>query len=221
MELFLDTANAQAVAELSKVLTIAGVTTNPTIITKSSKTAKQVFDEMNAVLAPEQKMFLQTVATDFDGIMDEARYICGLRENMYVKIPVTPTGLQAIKVAKQEGLKVLATAIYSADEAFFAAMNGADYLAPYLNRMCNLGDGIQQVSDLIEMLDNNGLDSKVCAASFKNGLQVHELIRLGAQAATVPPAVIWTMVKNPNTQVAVDEFTVAWKETFGRTTFAE
>ena len=129
MELFLDTANAQAVAELSKVLTIAGVTTNPTIITKSSKTAKQVFDEMNAVLAPEQKMFLQTVATDFDGIMDEARYICGLRENMYVKIPVTPTGLQAIKVAKQEGLKVLATAIYSADQAFLAAMNGADYLA--------------------------------------------------------------------------------------------
>ena len=38
MELFLDTADAQAVAEMSQYLTIAGVTTNPTIITKSGKT---------------------------------------------------------------------------------------------------------------------------------------------------------------------------------------
>ena len=219
MELFLDTANAQAVAELSKVLTIAGVTTNPTIITKSSKTAKQVFDEMNAVLAPEQKMFLQTVATDFDGIMDEARYICGLRENMYVKIPVTPTGLQAIKVAKQEGLKVLATAIYSADEAFFAAMNGADYLAPYVNRMCNYGDGVQAVRELQEMLEVHGLASKICAASFKNGNQVHELVLAGAEAVTVAPAVVSAMVDHPGTKIAVDEFTQAWNAAYGRTTF--
>lgn len=220
MELFLDTADAQAVAELSQVLTVAGATTNPTIITKSGKTPQQVFDEMNAALTPNQKLFMQVVATDFEGIMAEARHICGLRENMYVKIPVTPAGLRAIKAAKAEGLKVLATAIYSADEAFFAAMNGADYLAPYLNRMCNLGDGIQQVADLVEMLDANGLPAKICAASFKNGLQVHELIRLGAPAVTVPPSVVWTMVKNPNTQIAVDEFNAAWKEAFGRSTFS-
>lgn len=219
MELFLDTADAKAVAELSEVLTVSGVTTNPTIITKSGKTPDEVFAEMNAVLAPEQKMFMQVVSTDFDGMLAEARHICGLRPNMFVKIPVTPTGLKAIKAAKAEGLGVLATAIYSADEAFFAAMNGADYLAPYLNRMCNLGDGIQQVSDLLEMLAIHGLDSKVCAASFKNGLQVHELIRLGAQSVTVPPAVVWGMVKNPNTQIAVDEFSDAWRERFGRDTF--
>lgn len=220
MELFLDTADAQAVRELSDTLSIAGVTTNPTIITRSGKTPEQVFDEMNEALRPEQKLFMQVIATDFDGMMADARKIASLREGMYVKIPVTSVGLRAIKAAKAEGIGVLATAIYSADEAFFAAMNGADYLAPYVNRMCNLGDGLRQVSDLVEMLDINGMPSKVLAASFKNGLQVHELIRMGAQSVTVAPDVVWGMALHPATQVAVDEFSAAWRESFGRDTFS-
>lgn len=220
MELFLDTADARAVAELSETLTVAGATTNPTIITKSGKTPEQVAEEMLAVLRPDQKFFMQVLAEDFEGIMADARAICSLAPNMCVKIPVTPVGLRAIKAAKAEGMTVLATAIYSADEAFLAAMNGADYLAPYVNRMCNLGDGIQQVADLQQMLTNYGLPAKICAASFKNSLQVHELLCMGVGSVTIPPDVAWSMVKHPSTQLAVDEFTTAWEQSFGRRTFA-
>lgn len=218
MELFLDTADAQAVKELSETLTIAGVTTNPTIITRSGKTLERVIDEMCKTLAPSQKSFFQVIATDFDGILEETRRICALRENAYAKIPVTPAGLRAIKAAKAEGLNVLATAIYSADQAFLAAMNGADYLAPYVNRMCNYGDGVGQVADLVAMLAANGLASKICAASFKNTEQVHEVICAGAQSVTVAPDIVWTMVKHPGTGIAVDEFSAAWEDSFGRST---
>ena len=221
MELFLDTANAQAVAELSEILTVSGATTNPTIITGSGKTPEQVAEEMLAALRPDQKFFMQVVAEDFEGIMADARAICSLAPNMCVKIPVTPIGLCAIKAAKAEGMTVLATAIYSADEAFLAAMNGADYLAPYVNRMCNLGDGMQQVADLQQMLTINQLPAKICAASFKNTLQVHELIRMGVGSVTIPPEVAWSMIKHPSTQLAVDEFTEAWEDNFGRRTFAK
>lgn len=220
MELILDTADAQAVQELSEVLTVAGVTTNPTIITRSGKTPEQVASEMLAVLSPDQKFFMQVVAEDFEGIMTDARAICSLAPNMCVKIPVTPVGLKAIKAAKAEGMTVLATAIYSADEGFLAAMNGADYLAPYVNRMCNLGDGIQQVADLQQTLEVYQLPTKICAASFKNTLQVHELLCLGVGSVTIPPDVAWAMVKHPSTQIAVDEFTTAWEQSFGRRTFA-
>ncbi len=221
MELFIDTADAQAVAELSEVLTIAGATTNPTIITRSGKTPAQVLDEMSAVLAPDQKLFMQVIASDAQGMLEEARHICGLREqNMCVKIPVTPEGLKAIKLAKAEGLCVLATAIYTADQAFLAAMNGADYLAPYVNRMENYGDGVGQVLDLLQMLDAAGLGSKVIAASFKNVYQVHQLIAAGIQAVTVAPDVVWNMVGHPSTQIAVDEFNDAWEAAFGRRSFA-
>lgn len=218
MELFLDTADAQAVKELSETLTIAGVTTNPTIITRSGKTLERVIDEMCKTLAPSQKSFFQVIATDFDGILEETRRICALRENAYAKIPVTPVGLKAIKAAKAEGLDVLATAIYSADQAFLAAMNGADYLAPYVNRMCNYGDGVGQVADLVNMLATNGLPSKICAASFKNTEQVHDVICVGAQSVTVAPDIVWTMVKHPGTGIAVDEFNAAWENSFGRRT---
>ena len=221
MELILDTADAAAVKELNETLAITGVTTNPTIITKSGKTPEQVADQMLEVLSDDQLFFMQAVAEDYEGIVCDARTICALRpKNMYVKIPVTPAGLKAIKTCKAEGLGVLATAIYSADEAFLAAMNGADYLAPYVNRMCNYGDGVAQVKDLLQMLAVNGLPAKVVAASFKNGNQVHELIKAGIQAVTVPPEVVWGMVKHPGTQIAVTEFTEAWQAAFGRTTFA-
>lgn len=221
MELILDTADAQQVKELSSMLTVTGVTTNPTIITKSGKTPEQVADDMLSTLSDDQIFFMQTVATDFDGMMRDARKICSLRpRNMYVKIPVTHDGLRAIKAAKAEGLGVLATAIYSADEAFLAAMNGADYLAPYVNRMCNYGDGIAQVTDLIEMLAINDMDTKVVAASFKSAYQVHELIVAGIQAVTVPPDVVRSMMDHPGTQIAVDEFSAAWRAAYGRDTFA-
>ena len=153
-------------------------------------------------------------------MLEEARYICSLRpKNTYVKIPVTHNGYKAIKQLKSEGLGVLATAIYSADEAFLAAMNGADYLAPYVNRMCNYGDGIGQVLDLLQMLETQGFENtKVIAASFKNVEQVHALIAAGIQSVTVPPEVVFTMIDHPGTKIAVDEFSVAWREAYGRNT---
>lgn len=220
MEFILDTADLEAVKQLDELLTIEGVTTNPSIITKSGKTPEQVIKEFVEYLRPEQKFFVQVVSTDYEQMLEEARYICSLRpKNTYVKIPVTHNGYKAIKQLKSEGLGVLATAIYSADEAFLAAMNGADYLAPYVNRMCNYGDGIGQVLDLLQMLETQGFENtKVIAASFKNVEQVHALIAAGIQSVTVPPEVVFTMIDHPGTKIAVDEFSVAWKEAYGRDT---
>ena len=220
MEFILDTADLEAVKQLDELLTIEGVTTNPSIITKSGKTPEQVIKEFVEYLRPEQKFFVQVVSTDYEQMLEEARYICSLRpKNTYVKIPVTHNGYKAIKQLKSEGLGVLATAIYSADEAFLAAMNGADYLAPYVNRMCNYGDGIGQVLDLLQMLETQGFENtKVIAASFKNVEQVHALIAAGIQSVTVPPEVVFTMMDHPGTKIAVDEFSFAWREAYGRDT---
>jgi len=220
MEFILDTADLEAVKQLDELLTIEGVTTNPSIITKSGKTPEQVIKEFVEYLRPEQKFFVQVVSTDYEQMLEEARCICSLRpKNTYVKIPVTHNGYKAIKQLKSEGLGVLATAIYSADEAFLAAMNGADYLAPYVNRMCNYGDGIGQVLDLLQMLETQGFENtKVIAASFKNVEQVHALITAGIQSVTVPPEVVFTMIDHPGTKIAVDEFSVAWHEAYGRDT---
>lgn len=219
MELILDTADVKAIAQLNELLTVEGVTTNPTIITKSGKEFDVVVKEIIDVLNENQKFFIQAVATTCDEIVEEAKYICSLREkNMYVKIPVTHEGLKAIKKCKELGLGVLATAIYTADQAFLAAMNGADYLAPYVNRMDNYGDGVANVIDLIQMLKANNMNTKIVAASFKNTRQVHELITAGIQSVTIPSDIAFAMINHPGTAIAVDEFTQNWDKAYGRTT---
>ncbi|WP_448921796.1 transaldolase family protein [Holdemanella biformis] len=220
MELIIDSSNIEQIKELNDLLTITGVTTNPTILTKSGREAMDVVKDLFEVLSEDQLLFIQTVQTSFEGIMEEAKMISSIRnKNMYVKIPVTHEGLRAIKECKKLGIHTLATAIYTADQAFLAAMNGAEYLAPYTNRMCNYGDGVQDVKDLIEMLRVNHMPAKVIAASFKNTYQVHELIKAGIQAVTVPCDVLYQMIDHPGTKIAVGEFSVNWQRAYNRNTF--
>ena len=219
MELIIDSSNIEQIKELNDLLTITGVTTNPTILTKSGREARDVVKDLCDVLSEDQLLFIQTVQTSFEGIMEEAKMISSIRnKNMYVKIPVTHEGLRAIKECKKLGIHTLATAIYTADQAFLAAMNGAEYLAPYTNRMCNYGDGVQDVKDLIEMLKVNNMPAKVIAASFKNTYQVHELIKAGIQAVTVPCDVLYQMIDHPGTKIAVGEFSVNWQRAYNRNT---
>lgn len=220
MELIIDSSNIEQIKELNDLLTITGVTTNPTILTKSGREAMDAVKDLCEVLSKDQLLFIQTVQTSFEGIMEEAKMISSIRnKNMYVKIPVTHEGLRAIKECKKLGIHTLATAIYTADQAFLAAMNGAEYLAPYTNRMCNYGDGVQDVKDLIEMLRVNHMPAKVIAASFKNTYQVHELIKAGIQAVTVPCDVLYQMIDHPGTKIAVGEFSVNWQRAYNRNTF--
>ena len=219
MELIIDSSNIEQIKELNDLLTITGVTTNPTILTKSGREAMDVVKDLCEVLSEDQLLFIQTVQTSFEGIMEEAKMISSIRnKNMYVNIPVTHEGLRAIKECKKLGIHTLATAIYTADQAFLAAMNGAEYLAPYTKRMCNYGDGVQDVKDLIEMLRVNHMPAKVIAASFKNTYQVHELIKAGIQAVTVPCDVLYQMIDHPGTKIAVGEFSVNWQRAYNRNT---
>ena len=202
MELIIDSSNIEQIKELNELLTITGVTTNPTILTKSNREAMDVVKDLCEVLSEDQLLMISSIRN----------------KNMYVKIPVTHEGLRAIKECKKLGIHTLATAIYTADQAFLAAMNGAEYLAPYTNRMCNYGDGVQDVKDLIEMLRVNHMPAKVIAASFKNTYQVHELIKAGIQAVTVPCDVLYQMIDHPGTKIAVGEFSVNWQRAYNRNT---
>ena len=56
--------------------------------------------------------------------------------------------------------------------------------------------------DIHDAITENGLDSGLLAASFKNSQQVLELIRYG-----VAPDVIDGLVKNPAIDAAIDQFT--------------
>ncbi|HPX31945.1 MAG TPA: transaldolase family protein [Erysipelotrichaceae bacterium] len=216
MKLIIDTANAKEIKRLSEILNVWGVTTNPTIITRENKPFKEVIDEIDKVLKEEQMLFVQVISTDYESMVKEGRYIASLRKNIAVKIPVTAEGLKTIKTLHKEKIKVLATAIFNANQGFVAALNGAEYLAPYVNKMSNYTDGIEETIILQEMLDANGLNSEIIAASLKNTNQVKQLIRNGIGAVTVPVDIADLMYLSPITDESVNTFVENWFKAYNK-----
>ena len=130
-----------------------------------------------------------------------------LGENTFVKIPTTPQGLKAMKILSAQGVNITATAIYTPMQGFLAAKAGAKYAAPYVNRIDNMGyDGIKTAMDIHDIFENNGLNTEVLAASFKNSQQVLELCEYGIGASTIAPDIIEGLVKNQAITSAVDDF---------------
>ncbi|MGI6607790.1 MAG: transaldolase family protein [Erysipelotrichaceae bacterium] len=218
MKLIIDTADAKEIKRLCEILNVWGVTTNPTIITRENKPFNEVVEEIDQVLDESQMLFIQVISTDYRSMVEEGRYIASLRKNMVVKVPVTSDGLKAIKILHQEKIKVLATAIFNASQGFMAALNGAEYLAPYVNKMCNYTDGVEETIILQEMIDANGLDTEIIAASLKNPEQVKQLIRNGIASVTLPVETADLMYLNNMTEESVKTFTENWYKAFNKKT---
>lgn len=220
MELFIDSADIEKIKELNDALAIHGVTTNPSILARECSDPIERLRQIDAILAPDQLLFAQTVSTTKDGIIAEAEQISSLRrQNMYVKIPVTVEGLQAMKECKRKGIGVLATAVFTLQQAVLAAQNGVDYIAPYVNRMNAFCDGIMESVDMMNTIRDMGLRSKIIAASFKRPSQIRALMVENIDAMTVPPSILEEIILHPGTVNGVSGFTESWTQSFGRNTF--
>ena len=145
MEFYLDSANIEPIHHYVSNYNVKGVTCNPPIIIKDGGSIKELVEQVPKDL----ELYLQVLALDHEGIIAETKYLMSLSPNIIVKIPGTPEGFIAIRKLREEGIKTLATAIYSVNQALMAANCGAAYVAPYVNRMCNLEvDGIQATLDM-------------------------------------------------------------------------
>ena len=140
-------------------------------------------------------------------VEDAHRIVTELGKNTYVKIPSVPEGFKAMKILTAEGITVTATAIYTPLQGFLAGKCGASYVAPYVNRIDNMGyNGIQVAKQIHDIIKKNDLKTEVLAASFKNSQQVLELCEYGIGASTVAPDVIEGLVKNQAITAAIDDF---------------
>ena len=208
MKLIIDDANLELIKSVYEFYPIDGVTTNPSILAKSGRKPYEVLKEIRAFIGEEAELHVQVVAKDAKGMVEDAHRITEvLGSSTYVKIPSVPEGFKAMKALKKEGIRLTATAIYTPMQAFLAAKSGADYAAPYINRIDNMGyNGIQTAKDIHDIFRDNGLACEVLAASFKNSQQVLELCKYGIGASTVAPDVIEGLVKNPAITSAIDDF---------------
>lgn len=215
MKILIDSADVEKIKEISKYREITGITTNPTILSKVEGDIKNILKELKEFTYGKYEIHIQTTESEVEGILSEARVLRkSFGETFYIKIPVTKAGLEAIKLCSREGIKVTATAILSPMQALVAAMNGASYVAPYVNRMENVG---QDATETISVISDLLIDypTEILAASFKNIKQIQEVLLQGAEAATISPELIETSVWHPYTDKSVLDFGIDWKNKFG------
>ncbi|EAA5904318.1 fructose-6-phosphate aldolase [Salmonella enterica] len=216
MELYLDTANVAEVERLARIFPIAGVTTNPSIVAASKESVWDVLPRLRNAIGEEGTLFAQTMSRDAKGMVEEAKRLNNAIPGIVVKIPVTAEGLAAIKLLKKEGIVTLGTAVYSASQGLLAALAGAKYVAPYVNRVdAQGGDGIRMVQELQTLLERHAPDSMVLAASFKTPRQALDCLLAGCQAITLPLDVAQQMLNTPAVESAIEKFEQDWKNAFG------
>ena len=217
MKLIVDHADIEQIKKMYEFYPVEGVTTNPSILKKAGRNPYEVLKEIREFIGKDADLHVQVVSTKAEDMVEEAHHILAeLGSNTFIKVPVLPEGLKAIRILSNEGVNVTGTAIYNQMQGFLAGKAGAKYVAPYVNRIDNLGsNGIQVAKDIHDMLKKAGLETEILAASFKNSQQVLELAKYGVGASTVAPDVIEGLIKVDAASLAVDVFNKDFEDLCG------
>lgn len=214
-KILIDSADIKKAREIEKYYTIAGITTNPTILSKIEGSLEDKLKELKEFTYGKYEVHVQTTESEVEKIVEEAKKLRDyFGESFYIKIPVTKSGLEAMKLCSKEDIRVTATAILTPMQTLAAAKNGANYVAPYVNRMENVG---QDAKKAILEISNLLIDypTEILAASFKNVKQVQDILRCGAEAVTIAPEIIEASIWHPYTDKSVFDFEKDWGNRFG------
>lgn len=217
MKILLDTANLEKIESVLPYIPVDGITTNPSILAKEAKDVKATLLKMRELIGEERMLHAQTTAQDAKGMVEQAKALTkSLGRNFYIKIPVGLEGLRAVEACKALGLHVTVTAIFTPMQALLAAKAGADFVAPYVDRLDNItSDGVHTVSTIVALLEQFHYPTQVLAASFKNVQQVMEVALAGAHSVTINADLCKKLLFHPYTDKSIADFATDWSNAFG------
>lgn len=215
MKFFIDTANLEEIENAESYGVIDGVTTNPSLVAKEGdidfKTRiKEICETVDGPVSAE------VVALEADKMIEEARELAKIAENVVVKIPMTMEGLKAVKTLSDEGIKTNVTLVFSANQALLAAKAGATYVSPFIGRLDDrAANGMDLVREIVQIFDNYGMDTEIISASIRHPMHVKEAALAGADIATIPFNVIEKLSQHPLTDIGIERFLDDWNKTQG------
>lgn len=212
--LYIDSAERHEVERLLATGLFAGVTTNPTILSRAG------LDVTDAAAvhawstdAGARTVFLQAVGTSADALETHGHTLRALGDDVVVKVPATPAGLTAGRRLSAAGVPLLLTAVYHPSQALTAVAVGATWVAPYVGRMTDLGgDGVAQTVALRSALRAAASPCRVIAASLRDVDQLARLAEAGIEDYTMSVAVCDALLSDDSSvQAAADFELVAYR----------
>jgi transaldolase len=205
MKIFIDSADLDEIKRAADLGVLDGCTTNPTLLAKVGRKIQTAIPEICEIV--DGPVSAEVVAVHYEKILDEARVLAKLHENVVVKVPLTPDGLRSVKALKREGIRTNVTLCFSASQALLAAKAGAAYISPFVGRIDDTShEGISLVEQIVAIYDNYGFDTEVLAASIRHPVHVVQAALAGSHCATMPLKVIEQLFHHPLTEAGLAKF---------------
>ena len=213
MKFFVDTADIADIKEMADTGLLDGVTTNPSLIAKSGRDFMEVTKEICGLT--DGPVSAEVVALDHETMMKEAETLRKIADNVCIKVPLTIDGLKTCKKLTSDGTQVNVTLCFSANQALLAAKAGATFVSPFVGRHDDNGfNGMDLIRDIKQVYDNYpGFTTEILVASIRNPVHVLESALIGADVATMPPAVIKGLFKHVLTDKGIEGFVADWEKT--------
>lgn len=184
MDIWLDTANIQAIKKAVQCGLLSGVTTNPTIIASSKLDLESLLEGL--LDNQEGPVTVQVMSDETEEMVRQGQTLFSFSNRLIVKVPVTKKGLEAIHRLSRQGIPTMATVLFTPQQAFMAAIAGADYIAPYISRLEKTGqDPWAMLASIIRIFNNYRFKTKILGASIKTVEQVMQCTELGLYGVTI------------------------------------
>lgn len=209
MKFFIDTANLNEIKEAQDLGILDGVTTNPSLMAKEGITGEDnIILHYKAICnIVDDNVSAEVIATDYEGMISEAKTLAQIDNKIVVKIPMIKDGVKAIKYLAGEGIRTNCTLIFSAGQAILAAKAGASYVSPFIGRIDDVsGDGVQLTEQIVLIFKNYNFKTEVLAASIRHNLHLIQCAEIGAHVATCPYKVIIGLLNHPLTDKGLAQF---------------
>ncbi|MBF0713731.1 transaldolase [Gemella sp. GH3] len=213
-KILVDSADINAIKNISRYYNIAGITTNPTILSKLDIDLREQFKKIKNFIGDTYEIHIQTTEEDVDKIVFEAERLREyFGELFFIKIPISQKGLEAAKECRKRNIGVTMTAIFTTLQVVAAEKAGVNYVAPYVNRMENIGaDSLVILNEMKSVLE--GTNTNILAASFKNQKQVNDAIVLGVGSITIDDKLLVDSIWHPYTDKSILDFKKDWESKF-------
>ncbi|MEP6785371.1 MAG: fructose-6-phosphate aldolase [Sphingomonadales bacterium] len=212
MKFFVDTADTADIKELAATGLLDGVTTNPSLISKSGRKFLEVVKEICDIV--DGPVSAEVVALDHETMMREAEVLRKIADNVCIKVPLTIDGLKTCKALSSDGTQVNVTLCFAPAQALLAAKAGATFISPFVGRLDDIGsDGMDLIRDIRLIYDNYAFETQILVASVRHPVHILESARIGADVMTAPPAVIKALFNHPLTEKGIAGFLADWAKT--------
>ncbi|WP_288527864.1 transaldolase [uncultured Secundilactobacillus sp.] len=202
VKIFSDGADLADMKAINQNNFVTGFTTNPSLLKKAGVTDYLSFAKTVVAKFPDEPISFEVFSNDFETMLEEAKLLAQLGDNVYVKVPIRTTDGQStaplLHSLTEAGISVNVTAIATADqvkESLDAVVAGVPVIISiFVGRVADTGvDPMPFVHDSIA-LTKQYPDAELLWASTREIYNIIQADALGVDIITVPPSIIAKLV---------------------------